>query len=193
MKQNRLKRDPSEQTGNNRDRINGSPAGSGIERQGANKKTGLTAGAGPNTGGRGTPGSRRPRLQAAAPALLLAALALLLCGCPPNGAPADEKPAVVRVTGVSVTPAEVSVYLGDTAEVTAALEPAGAANQGVTWSSGDTDIATVAADADNPLTAVVTAEAAGTTVITATTTDGSFTAECSVTVTGDGTVDVTVE
>lgn len=87
--------------------------------------------------------------------------------------------APVAVTGVSLNKDKTSISVGSTETLTATVAPADATNQNVTWSSADSSIASV-----NSKTGVVTGVAAGGPVnITATTTDGSFTASCAVTVT----------
>lgn len=83
----------------------------------------------------------------------------------------------VPVTGVSVTPNTLSLTVGGTAQLTAAVEPENAVRKMVTWSSDNESVATV------DETGTVTANAAGTAVITATTQEGGFTASCAVTVT----------
>lgn len=82
----------------------------------------------------------------------------------------------VSVTGVSVTPATLSLNQGDTSALTAAVAPANATNQNVSWSSSNTNAATVNASG------LVTAVAPGNATITVTTADGGFTASCAVTV-----------
>jgi len=83
----------------------------------------------------------------------------------------------VAVTGVSLNHSELEMQVGGaTQTLVATITPANATNQNVTWESDDTDVATV----DN---GVVTAVGAGTATITVTTQDGSFTAQCEVTVT----------
>jgi|GEM_PF-5093021 len=87
------------------------------------------------------------------------------------------KAKTIAVTGVSVDPAEVSLKVGKTKELTAVLEPENVTNKNVTWSSSDEEVATV--DENGKVTAV----AAGTAEITVKTEDGEFTAVCTVKVT----------
>lgn len=82
------------------------------------------------------------------------------------------------VTGVGVVPAAVSVAVGAKVTLTAVVIPATADDKSVTWSTSDGDIASV-----NASTGEVTGVAEGSATITATTTDGSFTDTCAVTVT----------
>ena len=87
----------------------------------------------------------------------------------------QAKPAPVSVTGVSLDKATMELYTGDTATLTATVQPSNATNQNVTWQSNNADVATV----DN---GTVTAVGAGETTITVTTEDGGYTASCTVTV-----------
>lgn len=91
----------------------------------------------------------------------------------------------VPVTGVSVTPASISVTVGQTSPLTATVSPANASNQMVSWSSSNPTAAAVNASG------LVTGLAAGNATITATTTDGGFTADSVVTVQAGQTVSVT--
>ncbi len=84
--------------------------------------------------------------------------------------------ATVPVTGVSLDRSALTLSKGDTARLTATVEPADATNQNVTWASSAPDVATVDASGN------VTAVAEGTATITATTDDGGKTATCTVTV-----------
>ena len=90
----------------------------------------------------------------------------------------------IPVTGVSVSPTTLSLETGQTGNLTATVSPSNATNKSVTWSSSNTNVATVSTSG------VVTAKAAGTATITATTADGGKTATCAVTVTA-ATVPVT--
>ena len=82
----------------------------------------------------------------------------------------------VNVTGVSL-PETLAICVGDTAALTAVIEPEDAMNKAVTWASSDETVATV--DETGKVTGVADGEA----TITVTTVDGGFTAECVVTVT----------
>ncbi|MCI7356985.1 MAG: Ig-like domain-containing protein [Parabacteroides sp.] len=85
--------------------------------------------------------------------------------------------ATVSVTGVTLEPTSLSLFTGDTAPLTATVQPSDATNQNVTWESSNTEVATV--DANGKVTAV----GEGNATITVTTVDGSKTATCIVTVT----------
>lgn len=88
-----------------------------------------------------------------------------------------EKPQTVAVTGVTVTPATVTLdKIGATAKLTAAVAPANATVKDVTWTSANAAVAKVANDG------TVTAVADGEAVITVTTKDGNKTATAKVTV-----------
>lgn len=80
------------------------------------------------------------------------------------------------VTGVGIAPASLAINVGDTSTLIATVVPTTASNKSVTWSSSDDEVATVSANG------VVTGVTAGTTTITVTTADGSYTDTCEVTV-----------
>jgi uncharacterized protein YjdB len=82
----------------------------------------------------------------------------------------------VAVTGVSVSPTTASINLGVTQQLTATLLPGDATNKTVTWSSSNASVATVNSSG------LVTAVAAGTATVTATSQDGDFTATSAITV-----------
>jgi uncharacterized protein YjdB len=86
-------------------------------------------------------------------------------------------PVNIPVTGVTLSPATLSIGTGATGQLTATIAPANATNKNVSWSSNNTAIATVNASG------LVTAVAVGFATITVTTVDGSKTATCAVTVT----------
>ena len=94
-------------------------------------------------------------------------------------------PAEIKVTGVTLDKTPLSLVEGDTATLTATVEPANATNKTVTWASSDEKVATVA---DGTVTAV----SEGTATITVTTADGGFSDNCAVTVTAKA-VTVTFE
>lgn len=81
----------------------------------------------------------------------------------------------VSVTGVTLDKKSAELKVGDTLSLKAAIEPANATNQNVSWSSSDKNIATVA-------NGTVTAVAAGSAVITVKTEDGEKEATCTITV-----------
>ncbi|ATW24936.1 Ig-like domain-containing protein [Candidatus Formimonas warabiya] len=83
----------------------------------------------------------------------------------------------IAVTGVSLNKSSISIETGSTETLVATISPENAANKAVTWTSSDEGIATV--DSDGTVIGV----GAGETIITVTTVDGSFTADCEVTVT----------
>ncbi len=78
-------------------------------------------------------------------------------------------PEPVAVTGVSLTPSSVTLDEGDTQQLTASVSPSNATNQGVTYSSSNSSVATVNSSG------LVTAVAEGTATITVTTDDGGYT------------------
>ncbi|MFY0624895.1 MAG: Ig-like domain-containing protein [Reichenbachiella sp.] len=87
----------------------------------------------------------------------------------------DTQP--IPVTGVTVSPSTSSLEVGQTAVLNETVAPANADDKSVAWSTSNAAVATVSN------TGLVTAVAAGSATITVTTTDGGFTAACSVTVT----------
>jgi len=83
----------------------------------------------------------------------------------------------IAVTGVNVTPASLSLEVGQTGSLSAAVAPNNASNKVVAWSSTNTSVAAV------NTSGTVTAVAPGTATITATTADGGFTDTSAITVT----------
>lgn len=82
----------------------------------------------------------------------------------------------VAVTGVQLNKQNATIKVDETVKLTATISPDNATNKSVTYSSGNTAVATV----DN--SGLVTAKSVGTAVITVTTADGNKTATCTVTV-----------
>ncbi len=80
------------------------------------------------------------------------------------------------VQGISLNHSTLDMFVGATEQLTASILPTTASNQVVTWSSNNTQVATV----ENGL---IKAIGNGTATITATSADGSFTAACDITVT----------
>lgn len=83
----------------------------------------------------------------------------------------------VNVTGVSLSPSVVSLEINEEQQLTAVVAPASATDKSVSYASSNNSIATVTAGGK------VKGIAAGSAVITVTTTDGSFEDVCAVTVT----------
>nr|WP_296029437.1 Ig-like domain-containing protein [uncultured Dorea sp.] len=87
---------------------------------------------------------------------------------------ASEAPEVVAVTGVKLDQTTLALDAGDSAQLTATVLPTNATNKSVTWSANNSNVSVSGGK--------VTAKTAGTSVITATTADGGYTAQCNVTV-----------
>ena len=81
-----------------------------------------------------------------------------------------------HVTGVTLDKTTATLDVGDTTQLVATVAPENASNKTVTWSSSNQTVATVNASG------LVTARAAGSALITATTQDGGFKATCLVSV-----------
>ena len=82
----------------------------------------------------------------------------------------------IPVTSITLNQTTASLKKGETLTLTATVAPSDAANKSVTWSSGNTSVATVSTSG------VVTAVGEGTAVITVKTADGGKTATCTVAV-----------
>lgn len=76
----------------------------------------------------------------------------------------------VPVTGISVSPTNAVLTVGESQQLVATITPSNASNQNVVWSSSNPSVATVNA------TGLVNASQPGTATITVTTADGGFTA-----------------
>ena len=92
----------------------------------------------------------------------------------------------VSVTGVSLNKTSLSLFVNDSETLIATVSPSNATNKSVTWSSSNYSVANVNSAGQ------VSAVAAGSAVITVTTSDGAYKATCSVTVKADpyGAVDL---
>ena len=104
----------------------------------------------------------------------------------PTGTESVGAVSQVPVTGVTLNKTELSLTVGGTETLTATVAPENATNKAVKWTTSDQKIATV--DENGKVTAV----AAGTATITATTEDGGKTASCKVTVSGIPVTGVTL-
>jgi uncharacterized repeat protein (TIGR02543 family) len=83
---------------------------------------------------------------------------------------------LVSVTGITLAPTTLEMLVGKKQTLVAAIAPADASVQGVTWTSSDADVASVDEEG------LVRALSKGTTVIAVTTADGGFTATCNLSV-----------
>lgn len=93
----------------------------------------------------------------------------------------NEATGGTEVTSVTLNKETLNLEVGKTGKLSATVLPASAADKSITWSSSNTDVASVSSSG------TVTAKKAGTAVITATAVNGKN-ASCTVTVTG-GTTD----
>jgi hypothetical protein len=82
----------------------------------------------------------------------------------------------VPVSGVRINKTSATLKVGETIDLTATVLPADASDPSVSWKSSDPSVATVSSSGK------VSAVAAGTATITVTTSDGGYTAKCTVTV-----------
>lgn len=110
---------------------------------------------------------------------LLTALPLFMSSCTEKE-DGDDGSKKVAVTGVRVDPESVVCAPGDVVSVKVTVLPENATDRSCTWSTGDVMVAVV--EEGN-----IRAIAAGTTLLTVTTTDGGYTATCEVTVTESST------
>lgn len=83
----------------------------------------------------------------------------------------------VSVTGVTLNENSITINRFETYTLSATVLPSNATNKNVTWSSSNANVATVDSNG------VVSSVASGSAIITVTTVDGSYTAQCSVSVT----------
>jgi hypothetical protein len=80
------------------------------------------------------------------------------------------------VTSVNLNKTTTTITVSNTEQLTAIVLPINASNKTVTWNSNNSAVATV------NTAGLVTTVSAGTTIVTVTTQDGSYTASCTVTV-----------
>lgn len=113
----------------------------------------------------------------AAIAAALFSMTLFSCGPDEPDNNGSTGPTTVAVTGVTLNKTSLSLVEGNSETLTATVSPDNATNKAVSWKSSDATIASVDG------TGKVTAVKAGSATITVSTTDGSKTATCSVSVT----------
>lgn len=88
---------------------------------------------------------------------------------------ASVAPTVIAVTSVSLGKNTLSIKKGESAILTATVKPSNATNQSVKWSTSNSNVTVSNGE--------VTGKAVGTSVVTVTTDDGGYTAQCTVNVT----------
>lgn len=98
----------------------------------------------------------------------------------------EEENTTVSVDAVTLNTNMNTMEVGDTFTLVATVMPTNATNKNVTWSSNNTNVATV--DANGKVTAIATGDA----TITVTTEDGLKTATCQVTVTSKASEEISV-
>lgn len=108
--------------------------------------------------------------------MLLAAPAFTSCS---DDEETPKEPDTVKVTSITITPATLTLAVGETATVSVQVLPANATNKSFNYDIADAAIAKIEGN-------TVTALAAGNTTLTATTEDGNKVASCLITVTGGG-------
>ena len=96
-----------------------------------------------------------------------------------NGGGGSE---TISVTGVTLNTNSTTVEAGQDVALIATIAPSNATNQGVSWTTSNASVATVSGG-------IVTGVAEGSATITVTTSDGGFTASCTVSVTPAAIVD----
>lgn len=88
---------------------------------------------------------------------------------------ASVTPTVVPVTGVSLNKSTLNIQKGESVTLVVTVRPSDATNQSVNWSTNNSNV-TVS-------NGMVTGKTAGTSVVTVTTDDGGYTAQCTINVT----------
>ena len=87
---------------------------------------------------------------------------------------ASVAPTVIAVTGVKLDQTALTLNAGESAQLTATVSPSNATNKSVTWSSNNSNVSVSGGK--------VTAKTAGSAIVTVTTADGGYAAQCNVTV-----------
>lgn len=96
---------------------------------------------------------------------------------------ASVAPTVIAVTGVKLDQTALTLNAGESAQLTATVSPNNATNKSVTWSASNSNVSVSGGK--------VTAKTAGSSIVTVTTADGGYTAQCNVTVNASTEVDHT--
>ena len=96
---------------------------------------------------------------------------------------APVTPTVIAVTGVKLDQTTLTLNAGKSAQLTATVSPSNATNKSVTWSASNSNVSVSGGK--------VTAKTAGSAIVTVTTADGGYTAQCNVTVNASTAVDHT--
>lgn len=96
---------------------------------------------------------------------------------------ASVAPTVIAVTGVKLDKTTLTLNAGKSEQLTATVSPSDATNKSVTWSSNNSNVSVSGGK--------VTAKTAGSAIVTVTTADGGYTAQCNVTVNASTEVDHT--
>jgi len=105
----------------------------------------------------------------------------------PGAGEPPAPPVTVPVTGVSLDKTAVTLTAGGTGALKATVSPSDATNKNVTWSSSNTSVATVNGSG------LITAVGAGAATIAVTSSDGGFTASCTVTVKASSNIGIVPE
>jgi uncharacterized protein YjdB len=115
--------------------------------------------------------------------LMLAVIALpMFVGCKDDSKDNTDNKSeenVTAVTGITLSASSLSLAVGDTSALTFTISPSNATNKNVTWSSSNTNVASVA-------NGVVRAVAVGIATISVKTADGNKTDTCAVNVVAQG-------
>ena len=99
----------------------------------------------------------------------------------------ESEPDNIPVAGITLSKSAVTLKVGDRQWIEATVLPYDATNKLVNWTCSDLTIADIAWSGDNNERGLIVARSKGTAVITASTADGSFVAQCMVTVIDDNT------
>ncbi len=104
--------------------------------------------------------------------------------CTYCGAVNSDTPDTTPVTGITLSETSVVMTAGSHFGqwVYATISPPNATNQDVIWTTSDVNVADIAWPVDNTREGIIIAKAIGTAIITASTADGNYTAQCVVTV-----------